>query len=238
MIIQPKNTTVAYRCPYCGKAVKSVVGVFSLSGDMIKLKCPCFRSELKMSYTSDGRIRFIVPCFLCGKDHEFVLSKKTVLERPITMLACPMTGIDVFFAGTKENVEEQLERADAELEELLKENDATDFFDQDDEDEEYDGPITPDLSMLPVISTVVKELMAEGRIKCACKVKQGDSLSSADVNNVLLLGGTPENNCNGDIELVVRYESFAVRCCSCGKEYRITEDSFDSFCEAEEITLR
>ena len=238
MIIQPKNTTVSYRCPYCGKAVKSVVGVFSLSGDMIKLKCPCFRSEMKLSYTSDGKIRFSVPCYLCGKDHEFILTKKTVLERALTMLACPFTGMDICFIGTRENVEEQLERADKELKEILEENDALDFFDEDEEDDTVQGPLTPDLSLLPIVSTVTKELMADGAIRCACKVKQGDSLSSGDVNNVLLLGGQPENNCNGDIELVVRYESFAIRCCSCGKEYKITEDNIDVFCEAESIELK
>ena len=240
MIVKPKDTTVAYRCPYCGGAVKSVVGVFSLSGDMLKLKCPCLRSEMRMSYTQDGKIRLGVPCFLCGKNHEFTLSRKAVLEREQTLLSCPFTGIDICFIGTKKNVEEQLERADRELHQLLEENDALDFFDEDggeDGEEEYDGRITPDLSLLPVISTVVKELMYEGKIHCGCQVKQGNSLSSADVNNMLLLGGEPENNCNGDIELVVRYESFAVRCCSCGKEYRITEDNVDKFCESDEITL-
>ena len=39
MILQPKDTTVAYRCPECGATVFSVVGALALSGDMIKLKC-------------------------------------------------------------------------------------------------------------------------------------------------------------------------------------------------------
>ena len=148
MIVKPKDTTVAYRCPYCGGAVKSVVGVFSLSGDMLKLKCPCLRSEMRMSYTQDGKIRLGVPCFLCGKDHEFTLSRKAVLEREQTLLSCPFTGIDICFIGTKKNVEEQLERADRELHQLLEENDALDFFDEDggeDGEEEYDGRITLEL---------------------------------------------------------------------------------------------
>ena len=236
MIIRPKNTTIAYRCPSCGGAVKSMVGVFSLSGDMIKLKCPCFRSELKLSYTSDGKLRLSVPCFLCGTEHEFILSKEAVLDRPLTMLACPFAGLDICFTGTKENVERELKRSEKELYELLEENDALDFFDGG-EEEEYEGPVAPDLSLLPMISTVTKELLADGMIKCACTVKQGDTLSSQDKNNMLLLGDPPENNCNGDIELVVRYESFAVRCCSCGCEYKINEENFDRFCEADEITL-
>lgn len=237
MIIQPKNTTIAYRCPTCGGAVKSMVGVFSLSGDMIKLKCPRFDSEMKITYTSDGKLRLSVPCFACGVDHEFVLSKDAVLNRKLTLLACPLSGMDVCFIGEKEQVEEQLDRAEEELYEMLKENDALDYFDNGEEDE-YEGPIAPDLSLLPMISTVTKELMYDGKIHCNCTVKQGDTLSKGDKNNMLLLGGEPENNCNGDIELVVRYESFAIRCCSCGCEYKISEENFDRFCEADEITLK
>ena len=76
MILSTKNTTIAYRCPSCGEAIKSVVGVFSLSGDLIRLKCHCHESELKISYTSDGKIRLSVPCFACGNDHEFIVSKE------------------------------------------------------------------------------------------------------------------------------------------------------------------
>ena len=36
MILNPKETTIAYRCPGCGQGVKSIVGVFSLTGDKMK----------------------------------------------------------------------------------------------------------------------------------------------------------------------------------------------------------
>ena len=45
MIINPKETTVAYRCPACGAGVMSAVGIFALSAEMIKLKCTCGQSE-------------------------------------------------------------------------------------------------------------------------------------------------------------------------------------------------
>ena len=45
MVISPKQTTIAYRCPVCGTGVISAVGMFSLSADMIKLKCTCGKSE-------------------------------------------------------------------------------------------------------------------------------------------------------------------------------------------------
>ena len=37
MVLQQKQTTVAYRCPECGSIVLSLVGVFALSADMIRL---------------------------------------------------------------------------------------------------------------------------------------------------------------------------------------------------------
>ena len=58
MIIQPKNTTIAYRCPACGQAVKSMVGVFALSGDMIKL-CPGDAAEVLPTLTKEYDMIFM-----------------------------------------------------------------------------------------------------------------------------------------------------------------------------------
>ena len=48
MVLETKKATVAYRCPHCGCGVISVVDIFSLSADMIKLKCSCGQSELEV----------------------------------------------------------------------------------------------------------------------------------------------------------------------------------------------
>ena len=74
MILNQKQTTLAYRCPHCGASVTSMVGVFSLSADMIRMKCPCGESDLSVVYTKDKKVRLSVPCFLCPKPHTFTLS--------------------------------------------------------------------------------------------------------------------------------------------------------------------
>ena len=74
MVLDIKQTTVAYRCSHCGAGVMSMVGVFSLSGEMFKLKCSCGESEMTMVRTSDGKIRFSVPCFLCPKPHTYTVN--------------------------------------------------------------------------------------------------------------------------------------------------------------------
>ena len=68
MVLNQKETTVAYRCPECGASVMSMVGVFTLTADMIRLKCPCGGSELEIVYTRDKKVRLNVPCFLCPSD--------------------------------------------------------------------------------------------------------------------------------------------------------------------------
>ena len=55
MVLDLKQTTVAYRCPHCGAGVMSAVGLFSLSADMVKLKCTCGKSEMTIVYSKDGK---------------------------------------------------------------------------------------------------------------------------------------------------------------------------------------
>ena len=69
MKLPVKETTLAYRCPHCGATVFSLVGIFALSGDMLKLKCSCGKSETVVTYTSDRKLRLAVPCIACPKPH-------------------------------------------------------------------------------------------------------------------------------------------------------------------------
>jgi len=69
MILDKKETTVAYRCPDCGAVVMSLVGIFTLTADMIRLKCPCGNSQLEIIYTKEKKVRLNVPCFLCPTPH-------------------------------------------------------------------------------------------------------------------------------------------------------------------------
>ena len=87
MIINPKETTVAYRCPACGAGVMSAVGVFSLSAEMIKLKCTCGQSEMKLMYNKEDQIRLSVPCMFCPSPHNFLLNKSVFFGKELFSLA-------------------------------------------------------------------------------------------------------------------------------------------------------
>ena len=121
MILDSRETTVAYRCPHCGQTTVSVVGVFALSGDLIRLKCGCKKSELQISYTSDRKIRITTPCLVCQKPHTFVLGAGTFFADRVLTYSCPMTGLELCFIGKKDEVLAAASEADRHLLELMDE---------------------------------------------------------------------------------------------------------------------
>ena len=127
MVLNSRDTTVAYRCPFCGASVYSVVGIFSLSADMVKLKCGCGKSEMTVTYTSDRKIRLNVPCLICPTSHNYVISSNTFFEKATFTLTCNFTGIDVCFIGTKDGVAGALRKSEAEITQMLKEAGIDDF---------------------------------------------------------------------------------------------------------------
>ena len=111
MVLTPKQTTIAYRCPHCGAGIMSAVGFFSLSGDMLKLKCDCGESELIIQRSRDGKIRLTVPCILCSKPHQYTVSSSLFFGRELFTLSCPYSDLNAcFIAHTLKNRLEKLAR--------------------------------------------------------------------------------------------------------------------------------
>ena len=110
MLLKSREAALAYRCPYCGMSTISMIGVFTLSGDMFKLKCKCGKSELTATYTSDRKIRLNVPCLICPTPHNYIISSNTFFEKNIFTLSCTYTAIAICFIGLEDAV--QIGRAD------------------------------------------------------------------------------------------------------------------------------
>lgn len=163
MVIEPKETTIAYRCPECGAIIYSAVGILALSGDMVKLKCACGGSELILENTRDGKIRFTVPCIFCPHPHSFLVSRKTVLSRDLFAFPCSYAGFDVCFIGKKEAVEAAVAEADRELCEALSEEDRQALHEKNGELSDY-----TDEHMADLILFTLGDLHDEGKIFCGC----------------------------------------------------------------------
>ena len=119
MLIDPKKTTVAFRCPVCGCGVMAPVGVFSLTADRMKLNCVCKQTAMEISKTKDDKIRLRTPCLACGKDHSFTVSTQVFFSRDMFSIPCSVTGLDICFFGHQENVQKALEEQESTLRELV-----------------------------------------------------------------------------------------------------------------------
>lgn len=170
MLLTEKETTIAYRCPHCGASIYSMVGVFALSGDLLKLKCECGESELTIQRTPDGKVRLSVPCIVCAKPHIYTLGQNTFFQREgdAFRLPCTYTGLDLCFIGRKEEVDKAIQKANDELLALMKEAGLDDI-----ESLHAGDDVLADHELDPQVEDMVRytiaELNDEGKIHCKCQ---------------------------------------------------------------------
>lgn len=176
MILNAKETTVAYRCPHCGKFIFGIVGIFTLSGDLIKLKCDCGGSELKIVYSEDRKMKITVPCLFCPAPHTYQLSSDAFFERDLLALTCTYSGVDVCFIGEKDRVSEAAKEADVQFLELLEEagfDDLSSFMNGRnslDGDDNVDEDYRIDYAQIEeVVRFMLVELAEDGDIECGCR---------------------------------------------------------------------
>jgi len=163
MVLNEKRTTVAYRCPDCGGGILSAVGLFNLSADMVKLKCTCGKSELKIVYNRDGTVRLTVPCLICSQPHTFTVNSSLFFSDELFVLPCPYSDINIAFTGEMNTVKAELARTELELLDMLEENGITDFSALHGDEQDL-----PDPQILDIILFVIDDLDAEGKIYCRC----------------------------------------------------------------------
>ena len=165
MVENLKDSSIAYRCPHCGNGVISMVGALSLTGNMIRLKCPCGKSELTCSI-KDDRVSLNVPCVICPKPHNFSAKKNLFFSNDLFGFGCTYTGFDICFAGKYENVSKALDEQAQMLEGLLLDTgeESLDKLRTEDPYAEFDDPQIDE-----IIRFTITDLSEEGKLYCSCK---------------------------------------------------------------------
>ena len=212
MIIDQKKTTLAYRCPACGGVATSMVGAFSLSAELFKLKCPCGGSALTVEKTNDNKLRLNVPCLACPTPHTYTLSRNVFFNSEVFIIPCSLSGIDICFIGTEENVRQAVEKSNSELLAILGEASYDDIKVKQKKD-----PSLSDPQVLDIVTYVVHELNDEGKIYCRC----------------------PEGH--GDYECNIYDDFITVKCKNCKAQATIQADSTikaHEFLNADSLTLK
>lgn len=211
MVLEAKQTTVAYRCPHCGAGVMSVVGVFSLSADMVRLKCSCGESEMTIVYGKDGKIRFTVPCILCPTPHHFSVNSSLFFGKELFVLPCPYSDINIAMMGETNHVKAELSRTELELLDVLEKSGIESF------DVLRGEQTLSDPQVSEIVTYVIKELDEENKIYCRC----------------------PRDE-EGDYEAEIGRDGITVRCRRCGASKCIPTDSLidaHAFLNADSLEL-
>lgn len=212
MILDPKKTTLAYRCPSCGAGIMSVVGLFNLSADMIKLKCDCGQSATTISYSKDSKIHLTVPCVLCPNPHHFTVSTSIFFKDDLFVLPCPYSDITIAVSGEENRVKAELSRSELELIELLEKSGLGSF---DELHKEQGFEADPEIE--EIITYMIRELDEEGKIECLCP-----------------------KDLEGDYEIEFLEESMIIRCKRCGAQKEINLGSIiqaHALLEADKLVL-
>lgn len=217
MILNQKQTYIAYRCPRCASAATGFVGEFSLSADMLKLKCACKESEMSITRTSDKKIRLSVPCIFCNKNHGYVVSSQIFYGKDLFLLNCPYTNMDICFIGKEKEISEAIERNTKDLNLLFSEL-GYENIEQLLSDQRTAEDILPDVEVYNIVRFIISELNADGKIKCEC------------------VDRTPD-----DYEIDFVSEGIRVFCNDCKAEYIFPADSIESareFLSCEYLELK
>lgn len=211
MVLESKQSTVAYRCPSCGSGVMSVIDAFRLSADMIKLKCDCGNSEMTLVKTKDGKVRFTVPCMLCPNPHNYTVSTNLFFGKDLFVLPCPYSDINIAMMGDTNHVKAELSRTELELLDLLEKSGIESF------EALHGEQFLTDPQVLEIITYMIKELDEENKIYCHC---QGEE--------------------NGDYELELTKDGVRIACKKCGASKTISTASLieaHEFLNADSLML-
>lgn len=211
MVLESKQTTVAYRCPHCGAGVLSVVGLFQLSADMVRLKCSCGESEMTIVYGKDGKIRFTVPCILCPNPHHFSVNSSVFFGKELFVLPCPYSDVNICMMGDANHVKAELSRTELELLDILEKSGLGNF------DALRTEQFLSDPQVTEIVTYVIKELDAEHKIYCRCPREE-----------------------EGDYEAEIGPKGITVRCRRCQASKLISTDSLidaHEFLNADSLKL-
>ena len=225
MVLNEKKTTVAYRCPSCGAGIMSPLGIFALSGDMVKLKCDCKGSDMRIVYRKDDHtVRLTIPCLLCDKPHTFTVSSSLFFTKELFLLPCPYSDINIGFVGEENLVKGELARTELELLDMLEQNGIEDFSSLHGDEE-----VITDSQILDIVTFVVRDLDAEGQIFCSCHPNGRDPLPD---------GVLDREDCSYEVEFTG--DGIKVTCTECGDSVTIPADSLlgaHAFLNSDKLVL-
>ncbi len=72
----------------------------------------CRERVLDVMHKNDKYV-FNVACTACDERHRFTLKRRTFWKKPLTVLSCPQTLVDIMFIGEEKSIDEELKKQNA-----------------------------------------------------------------------------------------------------------------------------
>ena len=164
MVLNAKQTTLAYRCPHCGVGVMTAVNLFNLKGSLVRLKCDCGKSAMEAELCKEGTVRLTVPCILCPTPHRFTVSEKVFFESELFVLPCPYSDVNICIMGETNHVKAELSRTELQLLDMMEKSGISDLSALHSEAEQ----VVADPQVQEIVLFVIRDLDEEGKIRCRC----------------------------------------------------------------------
>lgn len=153
MLIDFKKS-MAYICPFCSGITSKNIDIFDFSGkSAVGFQCSSTGCREDCISIRQKASKYIVniECPICGDSHSFSISADRFWAKKLMTLSCPISGIEIFFLGSKNDVEDALAE---------KAEDFSDFI-----DEEFD---LGEEEILYGILDRIHELREKHKISCVC----------------------------------------------------------------------
>ena len=101
-MITDLTTSMLYLCPECSTTSMRTLSAFEIKKkDGLTLFCSnkdCHIDNV-IIYSSKDKYKIVIDCPVCGDEHTFTLSQKTVWTKDFLILNCPQSGFGILFIG-------------------------------------------------------------------------------------------------------------------------------------------
>ncbi|MFZ7104880.1 MAG: hypothetical protein ACOWWO_19760 [Peptococcaceae bacterium] len=122
-------TTVALRCPICGKMDFYALSRFSMTGSSkAEINCECGTSLLTMGRNKGKTYWLKVECSMCEDSHIYTFNIKELWNDAVLTLICEETGVEIGFLGPREEVRRNVQNMDKSVQEMAEELGYGEYF--------------------------------------------------------------------------------------------------------------
>lgn len=122
-------TTIALRCPICGKMDFYALSRFSMTGNSkAEITCECGTNLLTVGRNNGKSYWLKVECSMCEDNHKYTFNVKELWSNSVSTLICEETGVEIGFIGPRDEVRRNVQNMDKSVQEMAQELGYGEYF--------------------------------------------------------------------------------------------------------------